>query len=100
MLKSFHLTVAISSIFTLLPGIALSNPLSVSSSLPVVVNSNSDSFVCYMRTTDGKTINLDSLCKKDQPDSNKNSITKANSNSGSGQCYFLDANGRPCTSSK
>ena len=90
MLKFFHLTVAISAVFTVLPGIALGRPLSVSLPYPVVPNSDAESMVCYIKTEDGITINLESLCKKTP------TASDSNSNSGSGKCYFIDSAGRPC----
>lgn len=90
MLKFFHLTIAGSAVFTLLPGMALGRPLTVSLPYPVVPNSDAQSLVCYIKTDDGITINLDSLCKKTP------TASDSSSDSGSGKCYFIDSAGRPC----
>lgn len=90
MLNFFHLTVAVSAVFTVLPGIALGRPLSVSLPYPVVPNSDAESMVCYIKTENGITINLESLCKKTP------TASDSNSDSGSGKCYFIDSAGRPC----
>jgi hypothetical protein len=91
MLKFFHLTTAVSLGIALLPEIAFSNPLFVKLDYRIVPKSDTDMLVCYMHTEDGRTLDLGSLCKK-QPEASDN----RSNNVSAEQCYFLDADGRPC----
>jgi hypothetical protein len=91
MLKFFYLTTAVSVVITLLPKIAFSTPLLVKVDYRIVPKSDTDMLVCYMHTEDGRTLDLGSLCKKPSQESDNRS-----SNVSAEQCYFLDADGRPC----
>ena len=92
MLKFFYLTTAVSVVITLLPKIAFSTPFLVKVDYRIVPKSDTDMLVCYMHTEDGRTLDLGSLCKKPSQESDNRS-----SNVSAEQCYFLDADGRPCT---
>jgi len=92
MLKIFHFTTAISLAIAVLPEIAFSQPLFVKLDYRIVPKSDTDMLVCYMHTEDGRTLDLGNLCKKPSEESDNRS-----SNVSAEQCYFLDANGRPCT---
>jgi hypothetical protein len=64
MLKFLHLT-AVFSVASILciAEAGLSHPLSVKSQASGVPNSDTNKLVCYMQTADGRTLNLDSLCR-------------------------------------
>ena len=91
MLKIFHLTTAVSLAIAVLPEIAFSQPLFVKLDYRIVPKSDTDMLVCYMHTEDGRTLDLGNLCKKSSEESDNRS-----SNISAEQCYFLDADGRPC----
>jgi len=91
MLKIFHLTTAVSLAIVVLPEIAFSQPLFVKLDYRIVPKSDTDMLVCYMHTEDGRTLDLGNLCKKPSEESDNRS-----SNVSAEQCYFLDADGRPC----
>ncbi|HBB35038.1 MAG TPA: hypothetical protein DDZ80_09555 [Cyanobacteria bacterium UBA8803] len=79
-----------------LPEVALTNPLSVNSQFPVIPNSEVDTLVCYMETEDGQILNLESLCKKANPDSENRPSNSVNT----AQCFLVDPDGRPCPTTK
>lgn len=100
----FKVTGFLSSIFmTLLPSVVLSRPLIINSRYPEVPNSDTNALFCYLQTTDGRTLDLDSLCKKTSGGNTSSSVrpssvrpSSSGSNLGAGQCYAFDAAGRPC----
>jgi hypothetical protein len=95
MLRFFHLTAALPTILiSLLPEVVFSRSLSVDSKYSELPITNIQTLVCYMRTEDGKIIDLSSLCKKTPRDLDSNS----GRGDGLGQCYFLDGTERPCIS--
>jgi hypothetical protein len=64
MLTSFHLTATFSALSILfVTETALTLPLTPSSKYPVVLSSDTNKLVCYIQTADGRTLNLDSICK-------------------------------------
>ncbi len=93
----------------LMAQIAFSRPLSPISQYPEVQNSNINVPLCYIQTTDGRTLNLQSLCSKNSPINNpannpinNNSPNPTNNNSsepalegkfrrGSGSGYASDS---------
>lgn len=106
MLRCFYFTAMLSTVLiSLLPEIALTSPLLIGNQYPVAPNSNRDIPVCYLKTEDGRILDLGKLCKKTPQDSNNSSSTQdSNSSSSSSlepsKCYFVDAAGRPCATSQ
>jgi hypothetical protein len=97
---------------TLIPfllGSALASPLSGDPLHAEVPSSIQTSPVCYLRTTDGRTLNLSNLCGKTSQDTLSRSIPTATTAStpvtnsspatppAASACYFIDSNGRPCS---
>lgn len=88
-------------------------PLFTNYQYPEVLNPQINSSICYLETTDGRTLNLNALCAKEVENLDKrldpifkptNSATETSSlrssnNSISTKCYFVDNNGRPCNTS-
>lgn len=83
------LSFALTSIMT---KVAFSRPLSPVSQYPKLQNSDVDVPVCYMRTADGRTLDLQRLCGKTSPASNNasNRISRPRFRRGSGSGYALD----------
>lgn len=112
MRKFFCLNSVPSVIFLLfLPEIVWSNPLPVRAFFPTVPNSGSDNLLCYMKTEDGQTLNLDSLCKTTTNSPQSSGIRASESNLGNSfsnpsnspndnvaetPCNVIDTNGLPC----
>lgn len=95
MLKLFSVTATLSTILVpLLPNVVLSFPVAVDSPYPEVSGSNMDSLICYVQTEDGRTIDLNNLCRKTSENNSSSGISF-----GTGGCYLFDATGRPCTAS-
>jgi|GEM_PF-6132273 len=64
MLKFFHLTAALwASSILFISDTAFSRSPTVNGKYPVVESSNTDQLICYMHTADGRTVNLNRLCK-------------------------------------
>lgn len=64
MLKSFHLTAVLSATWILfIAESTFSRPLTTGDKYPVVPKSDTNKLICYIQTADGRTLNLDSLCK-------------------------------------
>lgn len=114
-MKLFGLTVVLSLLVPLLPGLVWSRPIFLNSQYPELPTSNLNTANCYFQTADGRILNLDRLCKT--PDNNgrisesrvNNSevssgesrtpeapINNSGSNAVTKPCYGLDENGRPC----
>jgi len=65
MMKLFHLYTKISAVLMPLNcGIALSQPIPMGFSSPVVESSDTQKPVCYMQTADDRVLDLTSFCKK------------------------------------
>src|SRR5919199_2781623 len=102
MLRYFYLTAVLSTTaISLLPQVAMTTPLLTGNQYPVVQNSNRDIPVCYLKTEDGRTLDLGKLCKQTPQDSNISSSSQDSTSSSSSsvepsKCYFVDAAGRPC----
>ncbi|HAA27302.1 MAG TPA: hypothetical protein DCE56_06000 [Cyanobacteria bacterium UBA8553] len=102
MLRYCYFTTALSTVLiSLLPEVGLTNPLLIGNQYPVVQISEQDTPVCYLKTEDGRILDLGKLCKKTPQDSNISSSPQDSNTSSSSsfepeKCYFLDAAGRPC----
>ena len=95
MLRFLPLTAVLSSILIpLLPEASFSLP-SMDTSYPAVSGGNRDMPVCYVQTLDGKTLDLDRLCRNTALEKGKNSAPQINA----GQCYVFDAAGHTCVAS-
>lgn len=66
----------------------------------------SDSHLCYLKTTDGRTLNLTKLCQQDAEkttEARPNNTANVNADLGGLEapakagCYVIDAAGNPCT---
>ncbi|NJO42120.1 MAG: hypothetical protein HC769_32755 [Cyanobacteria bacterium CRU_2_1] len=79
---------------------------------PIEANAVDDSLVCYMVTSDGRTLNLNSICgstDRTQQSSSNAAHTRPSGNLGgldifgrgadAPPCFGLDDNGQPCPSS-
>lgn len=65
MLKSFRFTAVVPSVLILsIAETTLSSSINVDYNYPVLTNSDTDNLICYMLTTDGRTLNLNHLCGK------------------------------------
>ncbi|MBW4663480.1 MAG: hypothetical protein KME01_04645 [Chroococcus sp. CMT-3BRIN-NPC107] len=85
-------------------------PLSTNYQYPETLNPQTNSSICYMETTDGRTLNLNILCAKKVENSDatihptlkpansspETSSFRSSNNSISTKCYFVDSKGRPC----
>ena len=102
MLRYFYFTTALSTVLiSWLPEVGLTSPLLIGNQYPVVQNSEQDTPVCYLKTEDGRILDLGKLCKKTPQDSNNSSSpqdfnTSSSSSFEPEKCYFLDAAGQPC----
>lgn len=101
MLKSLAISL---SFLPLLAEASFAKP--VSYPYPTVNKAETETLLCYIQTSDGRTISLDNLCKPMLPeDASNNAIaTSDNSNESASkfaarQCYLVDAQGKPCPSS-
>jgi len=93
MLKVFPLTTALSAILVAFaPNVGWSLPFSIENPYPEVSGAAKDLPVCYVQTQDGKTLDLDRVCRQASNEGSKNSSNLINSS----QCYIFDAAGHPC----
>lgn len=65
MLKSFHLAAVLSAVSILsIAETDFSTSMTAGSKYPVLPNSDTDNLFCYMRTADGRVLDLSNLCRK------------------------------------
>ncbi|MCA1993554.1 MAG: hypothetical protein LDL41_16155 [Coleofasciculus sp. S288] len=83
MLKLLRLSAVLSTaaVILSLPQTVFSRPLSEASGYPVARNSRTDSLFCYMRTSQGATLNLENLCTADDGSGSGNPAGNVSSNS-------------------
>lgn len=77
MLRYLYFTATLSTVLiSLLPEVGLTSPLLIGNQYPAVSTSNRDIPVCYLKTEDGRTLDLGKLCKTTPQDSNISSSSQ------------------------